>query len=69
MSTQPPNGYSAEVSALDVRLDMEITEIRRRVDCGEISVRQAADLRVEALSDHLAAVKALRAEYFVEGGS
>jgi hypothetical protein len=67
MSTQPPNGYTAEVSALDVALDMHISEIRARQDAGEITVRQAADLRVEALSRHLAAVKALRAEHFPEG--
>jgi hypothetical protein len=39
-------------------------QIRRRQDSREITVREAADLRVEALSEHLAAMKALRAEYF-----
>jgi hypothetical protein len=67
MPTQPPpngNGYSAEVSALDVALDIRISEIRRRQDSGEITVRQAADERVDALARHLAEVEALRAEHF-----
>lgn len=67
MATTPPtngNGYSAAASALDVALDTRISEIRRRLDAGEITVREAADLRVDALTHHLAALKALRAEYF-----
>jgi hypothetical protein len=66
MSTQPPNGYSAEAAALVTALDIRISEIRRRLDTGQITVRQAADLRVDAMSHYLAAVKALRAEHFPE---
>jgi hypothetical protein len=58
------SAYTAEAAALDVALDMRISEIRRRQDAREITVREAADLRVETLSNHLAAMKALRAEYF-----
>jgi hypothetical protein len=58
------NGYTAEVSALDVALDIRLGEIRAQQDRGDITVRQAADLRVEALEHHLDAVRALRDEYF-----
>jgi len=47
-------------SALDPRL----AEIGRSQDAGQISLREAADLRVESLEHHLAALKALRAEPF-----
>jgi hypothetical protein len=60
----PEGSYSEEAAAFDAILDEKIRSIRSRQDAGEISVREAADLRVEALSHHLAALKALRAEYF-----
>ena len=62
-----PSGYSAEVQALDVALDIRISEIRAALDSGAVTVREAAGLRVAALERHLAAVKALRAEYFGNG--
>jgi hypothetical protein len=64
MSTISPSSYPAEASALDVRIDMVIADIRRRQDAGELSVVQAADLRIEALSAHLDALRALRREHF-----
>lgn len=65
--SQPPT-YASEAAEFDRFLDEKIAAIRARQDAGEITVRQAADLRVEALSHHLAALKALRAEYFPDGG-
>jgi hypothetical protein len=38
MSTQPPNGYTAEASALDVALDTHLAEIRPRQDNHQITV-------------------------------
>jgi hypothetical protein len=58
--------YSTDVCALDVALAMQLSEIRAKQDRGDLGVRQAADERVAALSRHLAAVKALRAQYFAE---
>jgi hypothetical protein len=60
------SAYTAEAAALDVALDMHISEIRRRQDAGEITVRQAAGERVRVLEDHLDAVRRLRAEHFPE---
>ena len=42
------------------RLDDRLAEIRRQQDAGDITVREAADRRVTALEDHLAALAALR---------
>jgi hypothetical protein len=60
----PNGGYSAEASALDCALDLKISDIRARLDGGDITVRQAADERVAALTWHLAMVEALRNQYF-----
>jgi hypothetical protein len=64
-----PDAYTAEAAAQDAMLDERIAAIRRQQDQGDITIREAADLRVEALEHHLAAVKALRAEYFGEEGT
>lgn len=56
--------YASEAADFDRFLAEKIAAIRARQEAGEITVRQAADLRVEALSHHLGALKALRAEYF-----
>lgn len=58
------SGYAAEAAAQDPFLDRRIAEIRAQYDAGDITVREAADLRVAALEHHLAAVRALRAEHF-----
>jgi hypothetical protein len=58
--------YATDVGALNVALDMQLSEIRAKQDRGEISARQAADVRVRAMSRHPAAVEALRARYFPE---
>lgn len=70
MSDRPfnSNGYTAEMSALDIALEIRLGEIRAQLDQGIITVREAADLRVEALEQHLANVRTLRAEYFGNGG-
>jgi hypothetical protein len=64
VSTVPERNYTEEAAKFDRVLDEKIASIRARQDSGEISTREAADLRVAALSHHLAAVTALRAQYF-----
>lgn len=64
MSDTQPHDYATEVAALDVALDMHISELRRRQDAGDVGPREGAALRVELLEAHLRAVQALRAEYF-----
>jgi hypothetical protein len=66
MSNHPANGngYAAEVSALDIALDIRLGEIRAAQDGGDVTTREAADMRISALQDHLDAVRALRREHF-----
>jgi hypothetical protein len=68
VSTVPERNYTEEAAKFDRMLDEKIASIRARQDSGEISTREAADLRVAALSHHLAAVTALRAQYFGGAG-
>jgi hypothetical protein len=51
--------YRAAVEDEDRQLDRMLASIRSRADAGTISIRQAADERVEALVQHLAAVRQL----------
>jgi hypothetical protein len=44
-------------------LDEALADIRQRQDSGQITVRQAADERVEVLERHLASVRLLREMY------
>lgn len=64
MSDRPINGFWAESSALDIAVDVRLSEIRALQDSGTITVREAADMRVEALERHLDALRELRNEYF-----
>ena len=66
-STIPACGdYAAEARMQDQFLDDRIAGIRAAEDAGDITTREAADLRVAAMEHHLAAVRALRAEHFPE---
>lgn len=64
MSTIPSNGYMAEANALDSALDIRLAEIRRAYDGGLLTTREAADLRIAALEEHLENVRKLRREHF-----
>jgi hypothetical protein len=69
MSTQPPSdfsNYSADAGALSVALDMRLAEITRRQDAGELTVREAADLRIEAMESNLTEQRSLRNSFFGE---
>jgi hypothetical protein len=55
--------YYIEVGAEDDRLDAILRSIREREDSGEITTREAADRRIAALENHLAACRALRVRY------
>lgn len=68
MPDRPTNGYTAEASALDVALDVRLSEIRQMQDSRTVTVRQAADARIDALERHLEAMRALRVEYFGPDG-
>lgn len=67
-STSHEGGYTAEAAQFDKVLDEKIASIRAGQESGEIGVRHALDLRVEALSHHLAALEALRDRYFGDHG-
>jgi hypothetical protein len=62
--TDPVSGYMHEAEAQDLILRDKLVVIRRREESGAITTREAADLRVAAMEHHLAACRALRAEYF-----
>lgn len=67
-SPTPPPGsasaYSESAALLDDALDRKIASIRRRSDSGQLSVRQAADLRIAAMEQHLEASRELRWAHF-----
>jgi hypothetical protein len=59
--------YWEAVKAADRSIDAELARIRRREDVGELTVREAALARVEALEANLATLRRLRQEHL--GGS
>jgi hypothetical protein len=63
----PHTAYFEQVTAADRRIDAEIAAIRRKEDAGELTPKEAADARVEALEAHLTEVRRLRLEHL--GGS
>jgi hypothetical protein len=65
--TTPTPTYAEQAAAQDGFLDDKLAEIRAQEAAGTISIRAAADARVEALQHHLAAVVALRVEFFGNG--
>jgi hypothetical protein len=56
--------YTEAAAQLDAQLDRNLATLRQRQEADEISVRQAADLRVAILTEHVAALAALRVEHF-----
>ena len=50
-------------TAADKALGAQIAEIRRQEDLGQLTVREGADARVDAMTKHLAATKALREKW------
>ena len=56
--------YQEAADQLAAQLDHDLAKLRQRQEAGQITVRQAADLRVAILSEHLAALAALRVEHF-----
>lgn len=68
MSDRATSAYLPEANALDVALDIQISEIRTAHDRGEITTREAADLRIAALEEHLARVRQLRVDHFGPDG-
>lgn len=65
--TDPARNYANEAAELDDQLDATLREIRNRADTQQISIREAADLRVAALERHVEAIRRLRAEFYPEG--
>jgi len=59
--------YAAEAATQDGFLDRRLAEIRAAEAAGHITIRESADMRVEALTHHIEAVRALRREYFGNG--
>ncbi len=71
-ATQPPapdhhDRYSQLVAAEADRLDEQLANVRRDLDAGDITVREAADERVTILTEHLNRLRLLRAEYHPGG--
>jgi hypothetical protein len=67
LSTIPPEqprDYADEAAVHDKQLDDKLAAIRRQTDAGEITLREAADLRVQALELHIAAIRVLRRQFF-----
>ena len=59
----PHDAYFAAVKAADRSVDAQISAIRRREDAGELTSKEAADVRIEALESHLARLRRLRQEH------
>jgi hypothetical protein len=57
-------GYMQEAEAQDQFLRDRLTVIRHQEENGDITTREAADLRIAAMEHLLAATRALRAEHF-----
>lgn len=60
----PADGYSVALANQNRHLDEQLASIRDRQDAGDISVREAADARIVAMTDHLAALHRLRRLHF-----
>lgn len=64
---QQHSRYYLAAEAEDKRLADRLAAIRSRQDSGLITTREAADDRIVAMSQHLAAVQELRRQH-LEGG-
>ena len=60
----PSERYADAASAADKLLDRQLAEIRRLSDAGDITLVEAAEMRVAALERHIDAIRGLRAEHF-----
>jgi hypothetical protein len=60
----PVPSYSQQAALQDLYLDQCLAQIRVAESAGDITIREAADLRVAALEHHLEAVVSLRTEFF-----
>ncbi len=56
--------YQEAAEQLDRKLDRDLAALRARQDSGDVTTRQAADLRVAILTEHLSALAQLRVEHF-----
>ena len=63
----PASTYAEQAAAQDKFLDEKLAGIRAHEAAGDVTVREAADLRVEALEHHIQCVRNLREEYFGNG--
>lgn len=57
------SAYYQAVGEEDERLQAQLDEIRAAQDVGELTVRQAADRRIDALEAHLESLRRLRADH------
>jgi hypothetical protein len=65
--TRDLGSYFNAVRQEDATLQVKLAEIRTREDAGEVTVRQAADIRIAAMEQHLAELRELRAQFFGRG--
>jgi hypothetical protein len=63
----PGDSYSVALANQNRHLDEQIAGIRARQEAGTISIREAADERIRVMTDHLAALHALRRKHFGDG--
>jgi hypothetical protein len=59
--------YMREAELQDQFLRDRLTVIRRQQEAGDLTVREAADARIQAMEHHLQATRNLRVEYFGTG--
>jgi hypothetical protein len=68
MMTGDRQAYAAGVGREDRLLEQRLADIRRREDEGTITVRLAADARIDAMERHLDALARLRELYLGDEG-
>jgi hypothetical protein len=59
--------YYAEVEAADKKLQDRLACLRMLEESGDLTVREAADDRIRAMTSHLAACQELREKYLESG--
>jgi hypothetical protein len=60
----PVSGYVAALNEASNELDEKLSNIRRDLDAGDISMREASDERILVMSEHLSRLIRLRIEHF-----
>lgn len=63
----PLSDFAEQAARLDRDLDAALGKLRTQLEYDRITAREAADLRISLLTNHLAAIHALRTEHFGEG--